>query len=76
MHIHLPAERIMVDYSVIVKGKPWPEYAQGRYNVLPSNNKDIVVARNEDGTFYFSSTEADYDLSKYFESFEILETKN
>jgi glycine/D-amino acid oxidase-like deaminating enzyme len=74
--LDLPSQKSIAVYSAIVRGKPRLKYDKGRYNVLPSNEKDVVVVRNEDGTYTFCSTQKDFDLSTYFEEFEVLERKD
>ncbi len=72
----LPEQKATKVFSSIVKGKPRAIYSQGRYNVLPAEEKDVVVVQNEDGTYLFCSTQEKYNLEKYFETFEVVERKN
>jgi hypothetical protein len=72
----LPDQKIIEVYSCIVEGRPRPLYNQGQYNVLPADEKDVVVVKNDDGTYLFCSTSETYDLGKYFESFKVIEKKN
>ena len=60
---------------ILVDGQVKPPYGEKTYTILPMSQPDVAIVRYDDGTHLVASNRDDCDLSDYFQSHRILETK-
>ncbi len=59
-------------YMMHLRGTPRPHWAHPDFFMFPEGNDDIVIARQQNGTFLFYSRNAHSDVSRYFQSWEVI----
>ncbi len=59
-------------YMAHVRGVPRHQWEHPNFVLFPKGKDDIVLARQENGTYLFYSHDPHYDLSSYFRDWEII----
>lgn len=59
-------------YMAHLRGVPRHQWEHPDFVFFPKGKDDIVVARQENGTYLFYSHDPHYDLSRYFRDWEII----
>ncbi|MAF80383.1 hypothetical protein CL628_00025 [bacterium] len=62
-------------FSAHLRGTVKANLDGDRYVFLSQRSGDLALARQDDGTFVFYSHRRDYDLSDYFDDYEVISTR-